>query len=348
MKNALLLLFLIPAFSQAQTPKADQARYYLNRVQFYGAESIVDDIHGFGNELTSKQCEKVGVRKITIERGKNEKNLEQIQYELSDFGLIKKIVRDSDSTFYTYLNDSLVETINVIGKISQSKQYEYTNGLLKKKEVFQGDRLTERVLMDYNDSDKLLFSLYQNGRKLKNTYAMSYEYYDDKISKQQFMVNDKVLKSWDYSCDPKGEDVQAESHSTICKEREESSDGSYIEHVRKVENGEVMLFTYCFDKDGFNYKSSCERENGLKVWEANYTKSVSHQFSYSKKGKLAQHYITKHDDQGRMIETETIYGKRQNKSTKMINSYNEMGLISTKKTLYGDKLIYVRHYNYEV
>ena len=348
MKNALLLLLLMPFISHAQNSKADQARYYLNRVQYFGAESIVDDIHGFGNELTSKQCENLGVRKITIERGKNEKKLEQIQYELSELGLIKKIVRATDSTFYTYLNDSLVETINFSGRNSQTKEYEYANGVMKKKEVFESGRLKERVYLDYNDKNKLVFSIYQNGKKLKNTYAMSYDYADDKVSRQQFMFNDKTLNVWDYSCDPKGQEVQTESHTAICKEREENADGSYVEHVRKVEDGEVMLYTYYFDKDTFNYKSTCERENGVKIWEANYTKSVSHQFSYKKNGELSMQYITKHDSEGRMIESETIFGKKQKRSTKMINSYNEMGLISMKKSLYRDKLVYVRHYKYEV
>ncbi|MCJ8290371.1 MAG: hypothetical protein HRT58_11960 [Crocinitomicaceae bacterium] len=346
MKKALFILFVTPLISFSQSSNDNQARYYMNRVKFHDGDNLLMDYSGFSNELSSKQCKENNIQKVIIERGRKEDKLTKTEYELTELGLIQRVIRAKDIESYSYEQDSLVSSIKSNGKKARTTHFNYLNGKVKKKEVYINDRLKTRILLDYGANEKVSFCLMQSGRNLKTSYAMSYEFVDDKLNRQEFVKNDRVLRIWDYSCEPKGELVDKKKLSTVCRVREENNDGSYTEHVRKVENGEVLLYTHHYDKDSMNYASSCERETGEKMWESTISKTERKYVNYSKNGSVKSKSRFKYNAEGKILESETTFGKNLKKVSKMINTYNENGLITSKTSFYKGKQSYIRKYSY--
>lgn len=349
MKKTLAILLFVPFFSGAQAyNKEIQAQNYLHRLQFYGYENSFGDYYGIGDALRKGEYRELGIQKVTIERGHKNNKLEKTEYQLTDAGRISSIKNPKEDVQYSYVQDSLVGSIVRNGKEEYTTNFEYSNsGKLRKKEVYKGDRLQSRVVLDYGEEDKVLFCLLQSGRKLRKSYAMSYQYEDKQLSKQKFMCNDEVVRTWDYSCDPKGEVVDEKKHSTLCTVREENNDGSYTEFVRKVKDGEVFLYTHHYDKNHKNYASSCEKESGIKIWESTNSENERTSISYSDKGTIEFSSVTKYDSEGRTTESIYTYGKKQKKTSRTVYSYHENGLIKEQKSFYKGKPSYVRKYAYE-
>ena len=205
MKKALFILFVTPLISFSQSSNDNQARYYMNRVKFHGGDNLLKDYSGFSNELSSKQCKENNIQKVIIERGRKEDKLTKTEYELTELGLIQRDIRAKDIESYSYEQDSLVSSIKSNGKKARTTHFNYLNGKVKKKEVYIKDRLKTRILLDYGANEKVSFCLMQSGRNLKTSYAMSYEFVDDKLNRQEFVKNDRILRIWDYSCETKGE-----------------------------------------------------------------------------------------------------------------------------------------------
>ncbi len=347
MKLLLLTLFIAPTIALAQNYKDNQAKYYLNRLHYYGAEVDLEDFNRIGTDFEWDELREKGIRSLTIERGKNHKNTVSVHYVFNDRGLIKTIEHPKDTIYYSYVQDSLIQTIKRTGKKEKLSSYEYKNGLLKKKEVFENDRLVSRVLMDYTEDEKVAFSLLQSGRKLRSSYAMDYEYENGKIKRQQFIRNDQVIRTWNYTCDPKGEAVKKTTTSTLCKVVEENNDGSYVNHIRKVENGEVFLYTYYFDKDSVNYASTCEKETGEKVWSSKRENNVRTSMNYDNNGKLRSKSVWTYGENDKLLEVQQIFGKRQKRQSTMKYTYNADGLLASKTSFYKGKESYVRKYIYD-
>ena len=346
MKSLLLLLSLAPVFAFSQKYKDTQAKYYLNRLQHYGRDVETDDFSRFGSDLTAVQLKEKGIRIVTIERGKNEKSTTSVRYILNDKGLIDRIEHPKDTINYQYIQDTLVGMVKITGKQEKLFTYEYKGGLLKKREVYKNDRLSSRVLMSYTEDEKVDFSLLQSGRKLKRSYSMDYKYENGKIRRQQFTRNDKVIRTWDYSCEPKGQAVDEKTTSTLCKVVEENNDGSYVNHIRKVENGKVLLYTHYYTKDSVNYASSCERETGEKVWSTKLEDDTRTSMNYDKNGKLRSKSVVVYGADDRVLEMTHTFGKRQKHVSLMKYTYNENGLLSSKTSFYKGKESYFRKYIY--
>lgn len=347
MKKTLFALLFIPLFSNAQTAKYAQTQNYLHRMHFYGGESTLEDYNGFGSALSSDQCKEFGIQKVTLERGRKSDKLTKTEYDLTSSGRIQRIQKPKETLIYSYEQDSLVSSIVTTGKEVYKTNFAYsTKGYLKKKEVYKGDRLRSRVLLDYGQEDRVLFCLLQSGRKLKTSFAMSYEYEDEKLRRQRFTRNDRVLQVWDYSCEPKGEAIEEKKLSVLCRVREENNDGSYTEHVRKVKDGKVFLYTHKFNKDSLNIASSCEKETGEKMWEWELANNERTYITYSSKGHIVRTHITKYSESGQIVESKAIYGKKQKRVSKTTYSYNEQGLISEQISFYKGKQSYIRKYSY--
>lgn len=347
MRTLLLTLFIAPTFTFAQSFRETQAEHYLNRLQFLGSKIDVNDFNHLGTDLKSKQLVENGVRAVTIQRGKNGKKTSSVRYVLNDRGLINTIEHPKDTISYSYIQDSLIETIKRTGTKEMLSTYEYKNGLLKKKEEYIKDRLSSRVLMDYTSDEKVAFTLLQNGRKLRSSYAMDYTYENGKVKRQQFIRNDKIIRTWDYTCEPKGEAVGEKTTSTLCTVVEENNDGSYVNHVRKVENGEVFLYAYFFDKDSVNYAATCEKETGEKVWSTKRENNLRTSMNYDDKGKLRSKTVWVFDENENVTEVRHSYGKHQKHESTMKYAYNAEGLIVSKTSFSKGKESYVRNYIYE-
>lgn len=136
--------------------------------------------------------------------------------------------------------------------------------------------------------------------------------------------------------------------STICKFVEENNDGSYVNHVRKLENGEVLLYSYFFDKDSVNYAATCDKESGEKVWSGTYSQNENTYLRYDSNGNLIQTTVTTYSDKKQLLAMKSTYGKKQNRTSTMKYEYNTNGLITAQISSYKGKVSYVRNYNYEM
>jgi hypothetical protein len=346
MKILLLTLFIAPTLSFAQNYKDNQARFYLNRLYSYGKEIELYDLNQFGSEIRTEQLKENGVRTVTVERGRSEKNTSKVRYVLNDNGFVNRIEHPKDTIHYSYIHDSLVESVEITGKTERLSTYEYKNGLLTKKEVFEKDRLSSRVLMGYTEDEKVDFSLLQKGRKLKKSYSMDYEYEDGKIRQQQFVRNDKIIRTWDYTCEPKGQTLEEKTTSTLCKVVEESNDGSYVVHIRKVEDGKVLLYTHRYDKDSVNYASSCEKETGEMVWSTQRDGNTRTTMNFDNSGQLRSKSVATYDENDRILELAYTFGKKQKRTSTTQYTYNEKGLLATQTSFYKGKESYFRKYIY--
>ncbi|MDG1333341.1 MAG: hypothetical protein P8P74_13480 [Crocinitomicaceae bacterium] len=347
MKSLLLFLFIAPAFVFAQKHKDNQAKYYLNRLQHFGRDIETVDFNHFAGEITSEQLKDNGVRSVTVQRGRSGKSKTFVRYALNDRGLIDKIEHPKDTISYSYIQDSLVETVKITGKTEKVFEYEYQNGFLKKKEVFEKNRLSSRLFLDYSEDQKVSFSLLQSGRKLKTSYSMNYEYENGKVRRQQFIKNDRIVRTWDYSCEPKGQRVDEKTTSTLCKVVEENNDGSYVVHIRKVENGEVLLYSHSYTKDSVNYASACEKETGELVWTTEKQGKTRTSKNYDSKGKLRSQSVVVYDESDRLVETTYTFGKKQKRTSVMKYTYNDEGLLASKTSFYKGEESYFRNYIYE-
>lgn len=346
MKLLLLALFSVPTIVVAQHSKDNQAKYYLNRLHHFGTEIDMNDFNYVGTDVRWEDLKEKGIQSLTIERGKNQNKTTSVHYVFNDRGRIKMIEHPKDTVHYAYVQDSLIQSIKQTGRKEKLSSYEYANGLLTKKEVFENERLSSRVLMDYTEDEKIAFSLLQSGRKLKSSYAMDYEYENGKVKRQQFIRNDKIIRTWDYTCEPKGEAQDQKTTSTLCTVVEENNDGSYVNHIRKVENGEVLLYAHYFDKDSVNYASTCEKETGEKVWSTKKENNVRTSMSYDQKGKLRSKTVWTFGENEKVVEVKHTFGKRQNRESSMKYAYNTDGLLVSKTSFYKGKESYVRKYIY--
>ena len=346
MKKTLFLLLCAPLFSIAQSYNNLQSQSFFNGRVLLGNESKLQAVNGVGNELTSEKCQELGIQKVTIERGRKKDKLSKTAYELNDLGLVARIYKKNETVNYSYVQDSLVSSIVATGKEDRFTHFDYFGSKLKKKEVFEDDRLKTRVLFDYGQQEKVSFCLMQSGRKLRTSYAMSYEYDDKKLTKQKFVRNDRLVRVWDYSCEPKGEIVDPKKLSTVCKVRSENNDGSYAENVRIIENGKVILYTHHYDKDSVNYASSCESETGEKKWESTFSKHERKYVYYSPKGHVNRTHITKYNENRQVVEVQSIFGKKQKKTIQTLKTYNAQGLITENSSFYRGKQRYIRLYTY--
>jgi len=255
-------------------------------------------------------------------------------------------ITEANNYQFSYVDDSLLGTILVTGKNPALTRYQYDDGRVVQKEYYKDEKLKSRIVAQYNPEELISFSLLQTGLKLKHSYAMYYDYSGAHLRSQKFFKNDRLLKKWDYTCEPEGKLVNKKKLALICKYIEESNDGSYINYIRKIENGKPLLYSYSFTKDSVNYASICTRENGLIVWKSEHNLLERTIVNYEKNGDIKSTIKLKHNKNNQLVEQIAIYGKRQKRRSKLINSYNEGGTLATSHSYYKEKMSYYRSYSY--
>jgi len=336
----LLPLLILPFTSISQSYNDDQARLLLNKVQFFQtdiAPSYVDlDLH---------RCDSLGIKTVTINQGKNKEKTRKRLKKLEGDKLIETIT-EANNYQYSYVDDSLLGTILVTGKNPALTRYQYDDGRVVQKEYYKDEKLKSRIVAQYNPEELISFSLLQTGPKLKHSYAMYYDYSDANLRSQKFFKNDRLLKKWDYTCEPEGKLVNERKLALLCKYVEESNDGSYINYIRKIENGKPLLYSYSFTNDSINYASICTREDGLIVWKSEHNLLERTIVNYEKNGNIKSTIKLKYNKNNQIVEQIAIYGKKQKHQSKLINSYNEDGTLATSHSYYKEKMSYYRSYSY--
>jgi len=265
-------------------------------------------------------------------------------YSFNDKNKITEIALSKRLITIEYINDTLLSSINSKGKKITTTQYHYVDGKLVLTESFEKNQLTARTTTQYDETGQILFSSVIRPKKKKN-YSMFYTYEDGKMIKQRYMRNDVVVQIWDYSCKPEGEIVQSKVISNICRYREESNDGSYIEYRREEIDGKAYLNKHYFNSDSVNYLSESFVNEDRLISRTEKNGNTSKYTRYNSKGKIIRISETTRNDQGKLIESKHSWkGKVKNQITRTY-VYNEDELLTEEKIVRRKKT--TRHTTYE-
>ena len=332
MKTILLLAIAFPVVALAQNGNSNYVQFYLNRVKY----TKMDDM-GFNYGYDTVGVKNNNIQRVDVKRTYRGKDKSNYQVQFTESGNVSAIKKMKDSTFYSYDNGNLTQSVST-GKKGAKVNYRYNQGNIELKESFSKGKLRSRLVVDYNSENDVEFSMLQTGRKLKKTYVMKYEYSDAKLISQQFYKNDEILKKWNFKCKPEGEEASSKILTNVCKYAEESNDGSYIEYVRRIEDNKVRLYKYYYSADSVNYKSEIYKNDSILTMVTDFSKTERIQTNYTDKGKITLIYIAKFDDKHRPIET--IYASKGNlqKASRTLTSYNGDGTVSEKQYAYKGKL----------
>lgn len=261
-------------------------------------------------------------------------------FVLNDSGWVeqKKIVDGKGKVLYQYDKKYDLLTGNIIS-------YEYRkNDKLKSKytSVYSGKNLTERVVYkkDGENVYRRFSYSFNSDLKLQTTHL-----YDGK---------GKLVHTWNHECLPEGELMAARKDTTtICKMREESADGHFVNYVKSVnEKGELTTTTIWFRNERMADSVKVETEG----------KHPSTQISrYSADGKQAESILINDEniiifkffrllsENGNSLKYENWnYSKKHGLrcSYKSISEENAQGLL-TKTTIYwNDELKSETNFSY--
>jgi hypothetical protein len=332
MKTILFLAIAFPFTALAQNSASNYIQFYLNRVKY----SKKDDV-GFSYSYDTIGVKNNNIQKVDVKRSYRGKPKSNYQVLFTQTGEVSAIHRKNDSTFYTYDNGNLIESVST-GKKGIRVEYGYNGNNIEFKESFAKDKLLNRLVVNYNDADDVVLSMFQTGRNLKNTYVMRYTYTDDKISTQQFYKNNKIIKKWDFKCKPEGLEASSKELTNVCKYAEESNDGSYIEYVRRVEDKKVRLFKFYYRADSTNYRSEIYKNDSILIMQTEISETERHQTNFTDKGKVSMIYIAKFDQNHRPIETVYANKGNLNKVSVTTTSYNNDGTVREKQYSYKGKM----------
>lgn len=340
MKTLLLFAVLFPLVSISQNGNSNYAQYYLSRIKYNKKD---DRTFSYGYDTLG--VKENNIKTISVKRSYRGKERSTYQVQFNESGDLSSVNRKDDSTFYSYAGGDLTE-VRTTGKKGHKVSYAYDNSNIKLKESFSKGKLTSRLLVNYDIDQNVELSMLQNGRKLKNTYVMTYVYDNDQVSNQKFLKNEKILKEWNFKCKPEGEEVSSKVLTNVCRFSEESNDGSYITYVRRIEDKKERLFKSYYSKDSVMYKSESFKNDTILVGLSTYSKEETVHTTYSDKGKIVYIWKTKFDQMHRPIEQIYASKGRLDKGSKTITVYNEDGTVKTKERSYKGKLSSVYAYEY--
>ncbi|MCH2229343.1 MAG: hypothetical protein MK105_03270 [Crocinitomicaceae bacterium] len=340
MKTIILIAVLFPLFTLAQNGNSNYAEYYLNRIKF----NKKDD-RSYSYAYDTIGVKENNIKFINVKRSYKGKERSKYQVKFNESGDISEVNREDKNTFYHYNEGDLVQ-IQTTGKRSSQVNYAYNNSNIELKEIYAKGKLTSRLLVNYDTDNNVELSMFQNGRKLKNTYVMKYAYENDKVRHQEFIKNNRILKQWDFKCKPEGEEKSSKNLTNICKFSEESNDGSYIEYVRRIQEKKERLYKYYYSKDSVMYKSETFKNDTILVASGAYSENEKISTQYTDKGKISYLWKTTYDSEHRPIEQIYASKGKIDKGSKTVTVYNEDGTVKTKQYSYKGKLNSVFTYEY--
>lgn len=245
----------------------------------------------------------------------------------------------------SYLNDTLISNVTITDKKTQTTDFKYVDGKLVLQESFVEDKLKTRSVNQYDENGNLLYSSLKNGRR-GDDLSMLYAYEDNKKVEQRYMRNNKVVRVWNYTCDPKGEDVAAKVKSTVCKFKEEHEDGSYIEYSREEKEGDVFLFKKHFDADQKLLKTERYLNDSILLSESYEEGGVHFYTRYTKKGKVDYKSETTYDDDRHITRVMHQWKGKERRTTIVDYKYNDNGTLAEERYIHKEKVTRVTTYDY--
>jgi len=288
-------------------------------------------------------------------------------------GMIEKVEKKGDTTYYSYLKDTILSTVLTHGKDVVEIKYSYLHGKRISKETYKNGELISLFLTHYTEDDRISFSSLQNGRKLKNNYLLKYYYENENLTAQNFYIKGKLNRKWDYSCSEKGKEIK-KTTVQFCEYEEENNDGSYIKYNRRQKGAFIHLNKRYYTKDSILFKTEDVGANGKvfrktmhyrdsstiesldkksrvyrsrKVYynkERKVLKSIEKSFSANKLLRLT---VRVFDDKQRLIKWTTTHGRKQNKEYTYTKTYDSKGLIRSHKSAHKEKTNVFLAYDYE-
>lgn len=335
MKQRILsVFFVLPFLTIAQNDAT--MLYSLNSYYRGGNAPGVISLMGFEYPML-KSIEGTDVRSVTKTSQYKKKDPVTHTFEFNDRHLPVRITNGEVISEIEYESDSLVKRVYTNSKKSQETLNRYVKGNLVLSETFSENELATRITLNYNEEGNVLFSSVLNAKK-KKFHSMSYEYDGSKLIRQRYMRDGKYISTWDYSCKPEGEKVQ-KKEIQVCRYREESVDGSYIQYERKEQGGDVHLYKLFYTADSVHVKSECWLNDTELKWETTYEDNTSIFTTYLDydKGKIDYRHITVTNDKGQEISRVTEWKGRSDRRSERRLTYDEEGRLSTETTFYKNK-----------
>lgn len=346
MKRLTILLAVLPFFNYAQTEKYDYNLFQLNRLE---KSKYEDPLAYEGRMLNTIKGKEVTSITKTVQH-KNKYKAYTTRYELNAAQKTTRIVyHDGKEMNFTYLYDTLIASVTRPQKKKfYNTNYSYnTDGELLLRESFLDNQLKSRTVLQYNNNGDVLFASMESPSKNRN-YTMKYEYNDEKLVHQRYMKNEKVLKEWDFSCKPEGEEIKQDNLSNVCIYTEESNDGSFIVYNRKMSNDKTVLTKSYFKADSSWIKAEIFGNNDVLL---SFNERIGNQFHYTRyteKGKIEYQSITTFNDNKQIVSIKTIRKGNPKKSTTLESTYDENGLLTKETSTYRNKIQRQTSYQYEM
>ena len=269
-------------------------------------------------------------------------------YVLNDSNLPIEIISEKRHVWFEYVDDTLVSRVRIQTNKTEDISFNYVDGRMVLSEKFVNNKMESRSTIQYNEDGKVLFSSIEYPRKRKTT-SMLYEYQDFKTVQQRFMKNGKVVRLWDYTCNPEGEEVTAKEEYNICRYKEENLDGSFISYAREEHGGEVFLYKHYFKDDTTLWKSeSWVNETELRwVSERHGNEETFTVYKDAEKGKVQSESITIYDDEGRTRSTKRWYRGNPSVISEGRYEFDEEGKMLSESSYYKGKLTHQVVYSYQ-
>lgn len=316
-----------------------------DRQQMYQLNRVKNDKFGMSDNLEFLRNRKQPLNHEKVVRTyRYGKKTYITTYLFNDKSQLLEIQRKNSIQLMTYFDDTLLSTIAFIGKKGvRHTDIKYVDNKKILEETFKDDRLISRIIIQYDNQDRVIFSSIDT----KNTYSMAYTYNDKNLSWQRFMKNDKILKEWDYSCKKEGDLVSSKKQESICKYSEESNDGSRIEVTRTEVDGRVYLRKEFFDANKFKYKYEVYGKEDKLVSRTNFAKDGgSETETFNNDGKITEKSNCKIDTSGNVIEFTKYQVGKEKKMTKSVFIYNNQHEIIESAFYYKGKMKSQNVYEY--
>lgn len=321
------ILTLAIAFTTSLTLAQNLSDAYMQLVNFDNpylkAEMYASDLHSFVHRMVRENA----VKSISENRS-NGKTVRKNEYTFNKAGRIVSAVGEKKNVQLSYLNDTLIKSIN--GKV-KNKTYEriwnYNNDELYSYEQKKNGKMSSRIVSVSNEQGLPLERIYVDGRKGK-TDLMKYEYHDDdKLKEQWYYSKGKLKGHWSYACSEEGQEMNSKNETEICTFDEANTDGSFVRYRRTVNDGKQQLMKLYFDRDTLWFKTEIFNENDSLIMKHQKNESSYLSESFNEKGKRTRYYKEEYNDQGKIVKSLHCYKGDMTKLSETNYLYNEAGLI---------------------
>lgn len=257
MKSTFVSFFVL----LAMVLNAQNGEYYFTSNPFeYDATLQSNDLK---QTLMNNHVKSISENITTYKNGQHIKDKRKIVYLLNEKGeTIQKEEFNSRGQLmrkHQYvLNDSgwVVQKIITNGKgrilFQYDKQYDLTTGNILSYEYRKNNKLKTKYTATYAGIYLTSKTIYKkDGRKTLKRFE--YLHNSDMKLQTTHLYNGKgrIIHTWNHDCLPEGELLQARKDTTtICKLREDFSDGRFTTYIKSVnEKGELTTTTYWFNNE---------------------------------------------------------------------------------------------------